>query len=39
MAITMAIARSALLGARGRAAARRSVAGTSSSAMAVSVTR
>jgi hypothetical protein len=39
MAITMAMARSALLGARGRAAARRSVAGTGSSAMAVSATR
>ena len=39
MAITMAVARTALLGARGRAAARRSVTGTGRSASPVSATR
>jgi hypothetical protein len=39
MAITRAMARSALLGARGRAAARRSVVGTGTPAMAVSTVR
>jgi hypothetical protein len=39
MAITMAVARTALLGARGRGAARRSVTGTGRSAAPVSATR
>jgi len=39
MAITMALSRSALLGARGRAAAHRSVAGIAAPAMAGSTTR
>jgi hypothetical protein len=39
MAIAMALARSALLGVRGRAAARRITAGTGASAVAVSATR
>jgi hypothetical protein len=39
MAITMALARSALLGVRGRAAARRVTAGTGASAVAVSAAR
>jgi hypothetical protein len=39
MAITMALARSALLGVRGRAAARRAVPGTGAAAMAVNATR
>jgi hypothetical protein len=39
MAITMALARSALLGVRGRAAARRAVPGTGTAAMAVNATR